>query len=165
MDKHDFIAIGIALVGLIPMVSSAKPVAKPTPKPQIVYVEKKDAVDYDIIIDDIERELNLQRIQLDLALSNAAKAQIELNRTAAALEESTTALDILRNQVEAQTVVLNETIDKYNSQLQETEKWKQKHAEALEKLWFWRKIAIAISSLIALYGVFLLLKLTGKVAI
>lgn len=113
----------------------------------------------------IDEDLKALQTQLNIALANAANARIELDNTTLQLEFSTEALKLLKDQVETQTVVLNETIDKYNSQLQETEKWKQKHAEALEKLWFWRKIAMAIGGLIAAYGVFLVLKLVGKAPI
>ena len=162
MNKYDFIAIAVAVLGCVPTVVSAKPVAKPTPAPQIVYVKEKDPVDYNVIIDDAEKELDKQKANLDEAAKHIKELETQLATTSMFLTNAQAELAKLQKDIDKQTIDLNETVAKYNDAVREVQVWKEKHAECLKKLNWWRGVAATITGLIALYGVFLALKAFGK---
>jgi len=57
----------------------------------------------------------------------------------------------LQTQIDEQTLLLEKIKTLLAQQVQETDKWKAKQEEALEKLWFWRKLAMVVVGVILLY--------------
>ncbi len=115
----------------------------------------KGLVDYNIIIDDAEAKIRDLNKDLDKAIKSNKDTASDLIQTQNELKDTTDRAINLQNDIDKETSL-------FNQQIRETAEWKQKHAEAVAKLWWYRKIAIAVGSAIALYGAFLVLKVMGK---
>lgn len=147
----------IATILMIPTIAFAKPKPSPTPVP----VEQTESTDQ--LIEDAEQEIGLLQSQLDGALTNATETKHQLDATNTNLADAAKKTEALQTQIDGQTTVLNQKVDEVNSLTTQVEVWKAKQAEALKKLNFWRAIAATIGGLISLYGVFLVLKVMGKI--
>lgn len=138
--------------------ATKKPISKP------VTIDHQWS-DYDAIIEAALLDVDKLQKQLDEALEHIKIVQNQLDVTDKELDEAEAKTIELQSKIDEETALLEQIRDSLNAQIKETEMWHQKQKECLEKLWFWRKIAIGISSLITLYGIFLILKAAGKLPI
>ena len=113
-------------------------------------------VTYQQALDDAIAEVGQLDKNLSRAERTSKKTKANLDATVIELSQADLKLDMLQQQIDAETAELNK-------QIIEAQKYKEKYNKAEEKLAWWHKIAAFFSIGVVAYIAFIALKAAGKI--
>ncbi len=137
-------------------------VAKPKPieaSPVPVLVQR---LSFEELVDLADKQLNQLQTNLDKALVKIKATQKELVNANNDLDEANNKSIELQKQIDEETTLFNSAREELNKQIKVVDDLKAKIKVLSDKLAFWHKLVGILAGLVTVYGVFLVLKVMGK---
>lgn len=144
---------------MVPMLAFSQdvpPVAKVVKPASLQVISKEDLRK---TIEHIQQLARAQQEELDQAKLENERIQKDLNDAKVAHREALTNAAVLQQEVNVVTDDRNKQAAEKDKALTDRDYWKQKHSEAVKKLWWWR---IWAGGAIGLSGILIILGLLGK---